>query len=294
MAIETICTGCGQRLRVAAEHAGKKARCPSCGTIYEVPLPGVVSRPSPSAPADPLSSPYSQAPNAQAPNSQAPNAQAPNSQAPNSQAPNSQAPNLQSTYTQGPSEPQGVPHANSDPTAANVPSSGSDLWQLRTADGSVYGPVPKRELDGWVNQGRVTPDSQLLQQGNSQWILAATIYPQLQRMVTPQSAANPFADTAAGSPAYFGTAAGLEPNRAALVLTFGILSVVGILTCPVLFLFGPFAWAMGHIDIRKMREGQMDPSGLSSTQWGMYLGVAGSFFLLLCCGFFAFAIVADA
>jgi phage FluMu protein Com len=37
MPIEMRCAGCGQTLRVADEHAGKKARCPACGTIAQVP-----------------------------------------------------------------------------------------------------------------------------------------------------------------------------------------------------------------------------------------------------------------
>jgi phage FluMu protein Com len=37
MAIETTCQGCGQRLRVADEHAGKKARCPHCQAINQIP-----------------------------------------------------------------------------------------------------------------------------------------------------------------------------------------------------------------------------------------------------------------
>lgn len=37
MPIELKCAGCGQILRVADEHAGKKARCPNCGTITDVP-----------------------------------------------------------------------------------------------------------------------------------------------------------------------------------------------------------------------------------------------------------------
>jgi hypothetical protein len=40
MPIEMPCTGCGQTLRVAEEHAGKMARCPQCGTIARVPGPG--------------------------------------------------------------------------------------------------------------------------------------------------------------------------------------------------------------------------------------------------------------
>ena len=37
MPIETMCSGCGQRLRVAEEHAGKLAKCPRCGATYTVP-----------------------------------------------------------------------------------------------------------------------------------------------------------------------------------------------------------------------------------------------------------------
>lgn len=43
MAIESRCSGCGKLLRVADEHAGKKARCPECGHIYVVPQPGAVA-----------------------------------------------------------------------------------------------------------------------------------------------------------------------------------------------------------------------------------------------------------
>jgi len=37
VAIETICSGCGQKLSVADENAGKRARCPACGHIYTIP-----------------------------------------------------------------------------------------------------------------------------------------------------------------------------------------------------------------------------------------------------------------
>jgi len=41
MSIQMMCTGCGQTLRVGDEHAGKKARCPNCGTIVSVPSDGI-------------------------------------------------------------------------------------------------------------------------------------------------------------------------------------------------------------------------------------------------------------
>ncbi len=37
MAIETTCSGCGKRLAVADEFAGRRARCPACGNTYTVP-----------------------------------------------------------------------------------------------------------------------------------------------------------------------------------------------------------------------------------------------------------------
>lgn len=59
MPIEMNCTGCGQTLRVADEHAGKKARCPACGTIAEVPWGGADVQPvaEPASPFSPASQP---------------------------------------------------------------------------------------------------------------------------------------------------------------------------------------------------------------------------------------------
>lgn len=37
MPIETICQGCGRKLRVPDKHAGKQARCPECRQVYTVP-----------------------------------------------------------------------------------------------------------------------------------------------------------------------------------------------------------------------------------------------------------------
>ena len=37
MPIEFQCTGCGKRLRVGDENAGKKAKCPECGALADIP-----------------------------------------------------------------------------------------------------------------------------------------------------------------------------------------------------------------------------------------------------------------
>lgn len=73
----------------------------------------------------------------------------------------------------------------------------------------------------------------------------------------------------------------LEAHRGALILTFGILSLVlGLLGAP----FGIAAWIMGQGDLRKMREHQMDPSGMGITQAGWICGIIGTLMQTLVCG----------
>lgn len=38
MSIEFVCNGCGKRLKVNEEYAGRKARCPHCQNVVEVPV----------------------------------------------------------------------------------------------------------------------------------------------------------------------------------------------------------------------------------------------------------------
>lgn len=90
--------------------------------------------------------------------------------------------------------------SNPTPTATREPSPSNtnklpDLWYLKTEEGDDYGPVPKSELDGWVEEGRVTADSQLLQEGADQWQWASDVYPHLETPAqpTPPAAAPPAA-----------------------------------------------------------------------------------------------------
>jgi hypothetical protein len=61
-----------------------------------------------------------------------------------------------------------------------------------------------------------------------------------------------------------------EPHRGVLILVLGILSLV---VCGFL---GPFAWVMGHTDLRTMRLGRMDREGEGLTQAGLICGIIGT------------------
>jgi LSD1 subclass zinc finger protein len=54
-----------------------------------------------------------------------------------------------------------------------------EKYHLKTEDGQTFGPVPKKELDAWFAEGRITADCQLLKDGADQWQWATDVYPQL-------------------------------------------------------------------------------------------------------------------
>lgn len=72
------------------------------------------------------------------------------------------------------------------------------------------------------------------------------------------------------------------PHRGGMILTFGILSIVGWLLCAQLPLsfFGIAAWIMGHADLKEIKAGRMDPAGEGLTRAGWILGIIGTVLLI--------------
>lgn len=211
MAIETECQGCGKRLRVADEHAGKLAKCPQCQAVYTVPKSPVAAS-------------------------------------------------------------WGAGLASSSPLASG------DRWHLRTVDGLTFGPVARAELDRWMSEGRVTPQSQILREGDGQWQWAGQIYPHLQHAAAdspfkPGAAAASLTD---GGVDPYAPSAGLaapypypryrEQHRGGAVLT---LAIVGLVLCQFLAIA---AVIMALVDLGKMNRGTMDPAGKGLTIAGLVIG----------------------
>ena len=218
MAIESVCAGCGQRLRVSDEHAGKTAKCPRCGATYRVP-----------------------------------------------------------------SAPSGA-----QPPPPQTAGTGLlDAWYMKTRDGRTYGPVTRQQLDGWFREGRVGADAELRQEPNRQWVAAARVFPSLLQSssaaAAPATASTGYTFGSESSPyrapssSVTRSSRYLQPHRGSTILTFGIL---GLLCCA---LFAPVAWVMGSTDSRAIREGRMNPEGLSMTQAGMILGIIGTVLMGLSC-----------
>lgn len=69
-----------------------------------------------------------------------------------------------------------------------------------------------------------------------------------------------------------------EPDRGAVVLALGIISLAGtVIYCaaPLWIILGLVAWIMGQTDLRKMTSGLMDDNGRSITQAGRICGILG-------------------
>ena len=223
MAIESICKGCAQKLRVGDEYAGRKARCPHCKTVYTVP--GVAS-------------------------------------------------------------------------GERTPST-SDGWLLKTKDGTVYGPVPKSDLDGWFHEGRLDSTSQVRKEGETSWRQASELYPSI--LLSNSSGDSPFSRNPISnlpetnpdaSPSTSGPATRqFRPHRGGMILT---LALLGFVCCQI---FSIAAWVMGHADMKEINAGRIDPQGRGLTQAGMIIGIIGTVLMILGVGaqiiIVAFAIVSE-
>jgi hypothetical protein len=162
-------------------------------------------------------------------------------------------------------------------TFANPPAKeAAEMWLMKIDDGREFGPVDRTTLDQWYAERRIGSTTRLKRQNDYQWQPASNVYPSLAAANVSGSSttahSNPFAEQA-----YTPTTAPLpgrapmayaEPHRGALVLILALVSwFVGC------FPIGIVAWAMAAGDLRKMRQGQMDPSGDGLTRAGMVIAI---------------------
>jgi hypothetical protein len=152
-------------------------------------------------------------------------------------------------------------------------------------DGNRKGPVGSNKLKNMAAEGQLLPDDQVWRDGMEEWVSARSIkglfavggtdvpppLPSEQTLAEPPRppiARSQCARTRRGS-------RHMRPHRGATVLVFGILGLV------VFFVFGIVAWIMGNADIKAMKAGQMDPSGMGQTNAGRILGIISCAIVIL-------------
>lgn len=266
MPIDSVCGGCGKTLRVDDQFAGKKARCPQCGSIYDVPL----IQPTPLS-----GSPERLGGSASV-----------FSSAPQSNNPFTEPAPPAPTLTPFENSSQGGGAANigpmSNPVVSATPVQTTALFLVKTPDGVEYGPVDSTTIEQWSQQGRLNEACFVRSENSPQWVgLAAWRFQQRQH-----AAVNPFAtlpNPGGGIPGIPSSANQNYSYRASpngvVVLILGIGSWVlcpTIIGSPVCSLISTI---LGIGEFRRVREGVVDSSQLVITHVGFWLGILN----LICC-----------
>ena len=146
-------------------------------------------------------------------------------------------------------------------------------YYFKASDKNEYGPIGKGEIQAWLQQGRMNQDSLMRAVDSEEW-RPLNDYPELLVLLAPSSSTPPPSTSPPQA-----TATHVEPHRGALILTFGILSIV---CC---FPFGIAAWIMGNNDMQQIEAGMMNPSGKGITNAGKICGIVGTIIGILTTGF---------
>ena len=234
MPIQSTCSGCGQILRVADEHFGKLAKCPSCGTVYRVgETNGPTNAIAPSTPeitpaSDPID-PFAK-------------------------------------LDRGPQSIGGPPPLspidNSIPQSSFADSIKAKSYFAQTPDGKVYGPVDYATLEKWAAEGRLNTQCLAKAAEQTSWTTIGQLF---------GTETNPYAVNY--NPAGGTQTAMPQPttaDRSAIILTLGILSWF---ICCVGQICAIVAVVLGYQDLRPEKTALMSPNAKTMTQVGFYLAL---------------------
>jgi hypothetical protein len=267
MPIDSICSGCGKTLRVDDEFAGRKARCPVCGSIYSVV--------SPAQDSDALRTKSTNLQLEKKPDPFAPTW----NDLPTQELIHPSTPSIQPTQTiQG-----GV--------ASSLAPSG-DRFFVRPPDGTVYGPVDQVAVMRWLQEGRLNNESHIKRENETQWLGIPAWLFQIKQNANPiversrvdsGLSKNPFGSAPVSANQSAGYA---QPGNGIWILILGIFSWI---LCPTLF--GSFACStiaiiMAKNEIANIRSGRTPESQRMMALTGMWLSIIN-----ICCALGAIVFV---
>ncbi len=155
---------------------------------------------------------------------------------------------------------------------------------MKSPDGSVYGPVPRAELETWLAEGRISSQCLLKPEGQSHWQAALSEFPQLAALrprvtsppppLRPRVHRDPAVQIPRLTPAY-------ENNGAAIM----ILGVIGLFL-PCLPVFSLVALIWGYRERKAMAAGRVGQRHRWLTDIGFVAGLVGcviSFLVISSC-----------
>lgn len=261
MPIEFRCPQCGKLLRTPDASAGKKGKCPHCQSVNDIPLASTAPQ---EKPIDPLF-PQTPAPRIERPDSKAPLAGP-------SADPFASPPGL-SPY---PTDPFSSDPFASLPSSSPAATPGAAPGQIDLfSEMPSSSPLASPSSAGPANPFGAAPSSA---GGKSNPFGAPSPAP---------ASTNPYSapSFAASQPSY-GYQSNLQAHRGGIVLALGIVGMLsglgGLVSCCCCLSLLPDivglgtgipAIVLGMTDLRKIRDGLMDPNGRGITMAGYVMGI---------------------
>ncbi len=159
MGVRFACHSCGKQLNIKQELAGKRGRCPSCGTRFRIPMnhqdqsiPLDDTAESDTAESDPTEADMEEGNLPEGAPARAPDGVT---------AADAEAPRIES---------QEPPFDPLDDSTAR--------WYVRPPNGGRYGPADGVTIRQWISEGRVTASTLLWREGWAQWRELVEVVPE--------------------------------------------------------------------------------------------------------------------
>lgn len=199
MGIRFFCPHCDRRLHVKDYLAGKKGICPHCDEKIVIPRESTITKQDASGAMD-VEDSHLELPGEV--DSKSLLARRPESDsAAESQ---SDSPTVNSKESSGgqmeSAQPTVMPAEGMSDELDPISAGPHLIWYVRPPNGGQYGPAEGDVMRQWVEEGRVTADSLVWQEGWDEWRPAAEIFPQLSPSQPEVAAAVPSETTASPAP----------------------------------------------------------------------------------------------
>ena len=148
-----------------------------------------------------------------------------------------------------------------------------ERWMMRGVDGTEFGPVRMEELKRWHAEGRINYECALQKLGGEEWLPAMEVLAPGRLAPATNRYSTIYSPTAGSSALH------LAPHNGTAILVLAIIGA-GIFPCAIAAAF------MGHVELKKIKRGDVDPSGESLVRAGYVLGIIFSVAWILpfsCC-----------
>lgn len=202
MGIRFYCPHCDRRLHVKDYLAGKKGICPHCDEGIVIPQESTITKQDSSGAGDPAASQTES------------HGELGADVHPSS---TNEVPAAPASEVRADAQLDSVQHGTGAHEGASDEldpiSAGPHLiWYVRPPSGGQYGPAEGDVMRQWVQEGRVTADSLVWQEGWDEWRSAIEIFPQISPVPSEHAVARPVSPSSAVTPAVAQNSQGLQED----------------------------------------------------------------------------------